>query len=512
MKSRELEALFAKRRFDCRKWLRGYVPHHYKRMSCTWEEAMRLAKIGAAKFAAYYAQKLHFSQSVIAGALLTGDYDEISWVSPPQFGKTWLFGRLALLLAYFGKPVYIAAATADKTGMMMAQVLRATQEAAPEVKNALTMKKDEIDRLTQSLSKKRIGFSGGGFVEPITLGDAYGDVVSASQAVGRSGVYFVDEAALPGEKAMQELDRRRFSDIDGTVYPMAMVSNPHKPGYFYDKITEEPVPEKSLVLWMDILTAVEEGRWTEEKVWTSDWVKDKGNLRRYLLCVLDTDGSGMFDDPKVTDEPIEDEYAQHFLGIDAAYKGKDNICLALTSVYEKDGKARVRIEEIEEIDKKVWVDGKTSEDIISDIQRVIRNQNVAMTCADIGQGIWLVEGLANKGENIRGINFSERPTKEREKAGHYSATNAQNKRAEMHLDLAGLINDGTLEFTTQAYSKVKDTLPYVVSERKSSGKIIIRPKSEIKIQIGRSPDELDSVILSVHAAIRFMGESIAYIT
>lgn len=512
MRNRELLELFAKRRLDCRPWIRGKIPHHYKRMSCSWSEAIRLAKIGAARFAAYYGQKLHFSQSVIAGALLTGDYDEVSWVSPPQFGKTWLFGRLALLLAYFGKPVYIAAATADKTGMMMAQVLRATQECAGEIKNALTMKKDEIDRLTQSLSKKRIGFSTGGFVEPITLGDAYGDVVSASQAVGRSGVYFVDEAALPSEKAMQELDRRRFSDIDGVVYPMAMVSNPHKPGYFYDKITEDPVPDRSLILWMDILTAVEEERWSEEKVWTSDWVKDKGNLRRYLLCVLDTDGTGMFDDPKVCDDPIEDEYAQHFLGIDAAYKGRDNICLALTSVYEKDGKARVRVEEIETVDKKVWVGGKTSQDIIEDVQRVIRNQNVAFTCIDIGQGIWLTEGLEAKGENVRGINFSERPTPERVKAKQYSAVNAQNKRAEMHLDLANLIEDGTIEFSSQAYREVKDILPYVVAERKSNGKIIIRPKPEIKIQIGRSPDELDSVILSIHAAIRFMGESIAYIT
>ena len=512
MRSRELEALFSKRSFDCRPWIRGKIPKHYKRMSCSWDEAIRLAKIGAARFAAYYGQKLHFSQSVIAGAILTGDYDLISFVASPQYGKTWLYGRIALLLAYFGKPVYIAGATADKTGMMMSQVLRATQEVAPEVRNALTMKKDEIDRLTQSLSKKRIGFSGGGFVEPITLGDAYGDVVSASQAVGRSGVYLVDEAALPSEKAMQELDRRRFSDIDGVVYPMAMVSNPHKPGYFYDKITEDPVPERSLVLWMDILTAVEEERWTEEKVWTSDWVNDKGNLRRYLLCVLDTDGSGMFDDPKVSDEEIDDPYAQYFLGIDSAYKGKDNICLALSCVYEKDGKARVRVVDIETIDKKVWVDGKTSDDIVSDIQRVIRNQRVVYTCVDIGQGIWLVEGLTSKGEAVKGINFSERPTPERVSAKQYSAVNAQNKRAEMHLDLANLIEDGSLEFSSHAYQKVKDILPYVVAERKSNGKILIRPKSEIKVNIGRSPDELDSVILSIHAMMRFMGESVTYIT
>lgn len=512
MRNKEIQNLFSQRHHDLRKWVRGKIPKHFKRISITMKEAVELAKIGAAKMAAYYGVKLHFCQSVIAGAVLTGRFDEIIWVSPSQYGKTWLFGRLALILAYEGMPVFIAAATADKTGMMMAQVLRATQEVAPEVKHALIMKMDEIDRLTQSLSKKRIGFSNGGFVEPITLGDAYTDNLTASGAVGRSGVFFVDEAALPSEKSLVELDRRRFSDIDGKVYPIAMVSNPHKTGLFYDKLTQENVPEKTLVLWMDALTAVEEERWTEEKFYDSDFARDKSSLRRYILCVLDTDGNGMFDTPTICDDPIEDEYAMRFLGIDSAYKGKDNLDICMATAYEKDGQTRVRIEEVITVDKRFWTDGKTSEDIISDIRRIIRNQNIAFTCIDIGQGIWLVEGLANKGENIRGINFQSQPTKERVRARHYSAVNAYNKRAEMHLDLQNLIEDDAIEFSTQAWDTVKDTFPFVSCERKANGKILIASKPQIKALIGRSPDELDSVILALHAMITFMGESIECIT
>lgn len=512
MRNKEIEALFSQRNYGLRKWIRGKIPKHFKRLSIPMDEAIELAKIGASKMGAYYGVKLHFCQSVIAGAVLTGKYDEIVWVSPSQYGKTWLFGRLGLIEAYEGEPVYIAGATADKTGMMMAQVLRATQEVAPEVRRSLVMKVDEIDRLTQSLSKKRIGFSGGGFVEPITLGDAYTDNLTASGAVGRSGMFFVDEASLPSEKSLVELDRRRFSDIDGKVYPMAMVSNPHKPGLFYDKLTQEVVPDSTLVLWMDALTAVEEERWTEDKFYDSDFARNKSSLRRYILCVLDTDGNGMFDTPVISDEPIEDVYAQRFLGIDSAYKGKDNLDIAMVCVYEKDGKARVRVEDIISVDKKFWTDGKTSEDIVSDICRIVRAQNVALTCVDIGQGIWLVEGLSQKGVNVRGINFSESPTKERVKAKQYSAVNAQNKRAEMHLDLANLIEDEAVEFTQRAWDSVKDTLPYVSCERKSNGKIQIMPKAQLKALIGRSPDELDSVILAIHASIRFMGETVTYIT
>lgn len=511
MRAKELVALFQKRSFNCRAWIRGKIPRHLKRMNVEWGEALSLAKLGATEMAAYYGVKLHFCQSVIAGAFLSGRYETICWVTSPQYGKTWLFGRIALILAYLGKPVYIAGATADKTGMMMAQVLKATQEVAQEVKKALTIKQDEIDRLTQSLSKKRIGFSNGGFVEPITLGDAYADVVASSGAVGRSGIYMVDEAALCSEKAMQELDRRRFTSIDGNVYPLGMVSNPHKPGYFYDKITEEEVPNKTLILWQDILTSVEEERWTEETVYSSEWAKDKANMRRYLLCVLDTEGSGMFENPKINDAPIEDPYAQYFLGIDSAYKGRDNICLALTALYEGE-KPMVRVQEVLTIDKKVWIDGKTSEDIIHDIMRIIRHFNVTLTCVDTGQGIWLVEGLTNEGANIKGVYFQESPTKERVKAKHYSAVNGQMKRDEMHLDLQSLIDDEAIEFTTQAWGTVKDVFPFVTCERRANGKISVLPKSQLKVLIGRSPDELDSILLSIQALMRSSGEVITYIT
>lgn len=511
MKAKELVALFRQRSFDCKAWIRGKIPKHFRRMNISWKEAMRLAKLGATEMATYYGVKLHFCQSVIAGAFLSGDYETIGWTTSPQYGKTWLFGRIALILAYLGNPVYIAGATADKTGMMMAQVLKATQEVAPEVKKALTMKQDEIDRLTQSLSKKRIGFANGGFVEPITLGDAYADVVASSGAVGRSGIYMVDEAALCSEKAMQELDRRRFSSIDGDVYPLGMVSNPHKPGYFYDYMTREELPPKSLVLWQDILTSVEEERWEEETVYQSEWARDKANMKRYLLCVLDTEGSGMFETPKINDDDMNDPYAQYFLGIDSAYKGKDNICLALTALYENE-KPMVRVVEVLTIDKKIWIDGKTSEDIIHDIMRVIRKFDVVLTCVDNGQGIWLVEGLTNEGANVKGVYFQESPTKERVKAKHYASVNAQMKRDEMHLDLQSLIDDDAIEFTTQAYNTVKDTLPFVTCERRANNKISVIPKSQLKVLIGRSPDELDAIILSIQALMRSSGESITYIT
>ena len=210
----------------------------------------------------------------------------------------------------------------------------------------------------------------------------------------------------------------------------------------------------------------------------------------------------MFSAPKVYDQ-ITDDYVQWFMGIDSAYKGKDNIEVTLTGVGRK-----IYVDKTIKIIKKNWIDGVTSEDIIKEISKLAHAYGVAMICVDVGWGVWLVEGLAKRGLNAVGVNFSEVPTPERKKSHHYAATNALNKRAEMHLDFQELVDNNVLMVSEQVLNGIKATLPYITSERKSNGKIQIRPKAEIKMLIGHSPDEFDSVLLSLHAVIRFMGESL----
>lgn len=500
----ELDVLFKSKHEGCRPWLIGRIPKHYKRLSVTDEKAMELAKLGATKIASAFSQKLFFCQAMIAGAILSGDYDEIIVVSPSQYGKSWLLGRVALLMAFMGQKQYITGAAANVTSIIMGHVISATQEASPEIRNALINKKNELERLATSVSKQRLAFSSGGFIEAITLGDTYNDNIATNKAVGRAGDFYIDEAALVSDDAMSEMGRREFAKIDGTKYKSIMISNPHKPGTFYDKLTQPNPSERTFILWMDALTAVEEGRFTEELVRESDFAKNKSTLRRYLLCVLDVDGGGMFDTPKVVDETLNGEYVQRFLGVDAAYKGKDKIEVSVCAV----GNGKMRVEQTIELRKpKEWIDGVTSEDIIKDITRIAYQTNAAMVTVDIGYGVWLVEGLAKRGLNVRGVNFAETPTKERQKAKHYAAVEATNKRAEMHLDFQNLIEDGVIEVTKQVYDGIKETLPYVTAERKTSGKIQVCPKEQIKAVIGHSPDALDSVLLSIHAAIRFLGDT-----
>ena len=507
--NQELDLLFENQHYDCRDFYgKGKIPKHYKRLSCTKDEADELAKLGFITIGKYFGDSLYYTQAVIAGAVFSNKYDNITIVTTSSYGKSWLMGRIAVAMAYEGEPTYIVHATGRGTKIIMGHVVQCLQDACDEIKNELLNKKDQLERLATSVSKARVAFSNGGFAESATLGSTYIDNVSQNEIVGKPGNYIVDEAALPDDDTFAELGRADLARTDGRKYKMIMISNPHKPGYFYDALTEENLGERDLVIWMDAVTAVEEERITKEDVFNGKFAKNRSTLRRYLLCILDDDGEGMYSSPPVYKGKYEGEYTQYFLGVDAAYKGKDNIELCLTAV----GNGKLHVEEVFSIKKQKWIEGVTSEDIIKQVARYARTTGAALTCVDVGWGVWLVEGLKRHGINAVGINFSEAPSKDRVAKRHYSATNAQNKRAEMHLDFQDLTDGQKLEVSEQVYAEIKDTLPYITSERKASGKIQIRPKSEIKTFIGHSPDAFDAVLLSVHAAIRFLGDSVYVIT
>lgn len=511
MANKELEALFKDFHDDCEPWIgRGRIPKHYKRLTCTKEEADRLAYLGFIEIAKYYGDRLFYTQALIAGAMLSGDYDRVTVVSPSSYGKSYLFGRIGNIMAYKGEPTYVVAATQDATKMIMGHVGASLQTVAPEVKNALLTKKDQIERLTTSVSKQKIAFSNGGFIEPITTGDTYDENIASNKVVGKPGNYLIDEAALVSEQSFAELGRAEFARVDGRNYIRAMISNPHQPGFFYSELTKpaEEIGRHEIIIWMDALTAVEEERLTKEKVFYGTFAKHRSTLRRYLLCILDDDGEGMMTMPEIYRGEIDGDYTQYFMGVDSAYKGKDNIEVTITAT----SGGKIWVEKVIEIKKKHWIDGVTSKDIIKQIARIAREYNIALACVDVGWGVWLVEGLLQNGVHALGINFASAPTKERVKSRQYAATNAQNLRAEMHLDFQDLSDNGILMVNERVAELIKEPLPYITSQRTAGGKIQIRPKEAVKAIIGKSPDELDSVLLSIHAVILFLGNSSFAIT
>lgn len=502
----QLYQLMSLRKKNLPDWIIGKVPHHYKRLSVSDDDAMRLAILGQSEIGAAFGDELYFTQALIAGAILSDEFYRIILCTPSQYGKSWLLGRTSILRAYRGNQEYVAGGRKNTTEIIMRHMLNALQSVPKEMETALLESDSQLKKLAKSLSKTRIGFQNGGSVEGITLGESFNDI-AGNNAVGRGGDYVVDEAALVSSDTLAELGRIDFAKLHGEKCQLVMISNPHRPGEFWDELTQDEVPEGTFILWIDALTAVEEERFTEDSVINGEFAKNKSTLRRYLLCELDVSGESMFETPKLFEKDPEGEILYRFLGVDAAYKGKDNLCVSLVSVTAE---GKVHCEEIEALDKSNWIDGVTNKEIILEIARMARATNASLVCVDQGWGVWLIQGLQDRGIPVKGIGFQWKPTREREKANEYSATNAYNMRAEMHLDLQNLIEHDYFDIQVDAYQKVRDIFPFVLCDRKANGKIMVRPKIGIKQSIGRSPDELDALLLAIHAVIVFFGESLTF--
>lgn len=484
-------------------WIKGYVPKHYKRLTCSMEEAKEMATAGAAVCNAYFDTKLFFTQSLIFGAVLGGKYKRVRVVTTSQYGKSFLCGFIALYFAWKGEQMLVAGGDADTTKIIMGKIMSHIQIAADDIKQDLLEPQDKLERLQTAVSKDKLVFRNGGGVESISLGASFADPLKGNKGIGRGGNVITDEASRVPPDNYAETGRREFADVDGESYWSLDISNPHNPGRFWEQINEVDVAEDTLVIWMDCRTALEEGRIKSiDQVIHSEFFANKSTCIRYLLCELeDLDAQNTFGQMQTFNNLPED--VTFFIGGDSAYKGKDNVYLSLGAV---DRAGNVYLCDCHKIYKDNWEDGVTGQNVVDQFIQVILKFGGQYVCIDIGYGVYLVEGLAmriGKEVPIVGINFGAGTTKSRVKQNHFAAKYGANMRAEMHLDLADLIDHGKFFCHVDIAKTIQEQMNAVRSVRTSKGKTGIIPKDQIKQIIGHSPDELDSVLLMVHSVILY---------
>lgn len=490
------------------KWVKGLIPVNYKRLSIPMNEAVMLAAEGAAYCMANFGETLFFTQSLIIGAALSEKYNHLIIVTTSQYGKSWTMGMLAILLsACRNEKVNICAASDDDTQMIMKHVIRHLKNADDDIKKKLVNAKDVFERMEVSKSKDSLGFIGGGAITTRSMGESYGEGTNkGNKMIGEEGHVILDEASMISETRFGELGRVDFSRKDGKKNKIIEISNPHNPGRFYDELTRDDLNDDELVIWMDVRTAYEEDNVISiEQVKKSIFFRTKSQCIRYLLCELeDYSDTTMFTTPIVDDTLEPDSYCYYYAGLDCGYKGKDDIRLTLGYFT---GENYVKFDQTINLKTNHWVDGETGEEIIDKIARAIRLFKIQAMCIDTtgGYGQFYLERLVrlNTGCRIIGINFAQRPTPERmgRPYKHYSALNAVNKRAEMYLDLQNMMEEGHILYSSEISDLVKPELSATTYMRKSSGKIIICTKDEVKQKIGHSPDTTDTCILCLHACI-----------
>lgn len=162
-----------------------------------------------------------------------------------------------------------------------------------------------------------------------------------------------------------------------------------------------------------------------------------------------------------------------YMGIDLAGLGSDSNVITVSSSYRIEEQVAVRVANTFELTDRV--------------ENLCRKYKIQCVYIDItgSTSCGLLDMLKAKGLNAVGINFAQKPFSDR-----YA-----NARCEMYVELSNAIKSGMFIDSDD----IKTQLSYTTINVNPSGKFQLIKKESIKELIGHSPDEADSLALSIYA-------------
>ena len=498
--------------------VKGKIPKHFKRNSIReregFEKELEYYKLGFTTALSEFNIELWWSQAVQFGAFLSGKYKTGYCVATPRYGKSFLCGIMANHFAYEGENCYAVGSTQEYSGIIIQHAREILVKSHPEVKEMLTFGDSDISSVDKrlkrglsSFSSEGFSFRNGGKLEGLSAGSNFTDP-SKIHVIGRGGNMFGDEASDISPIALGHMGRREFESDDGRKLIMYLISNPRSLNNFFDFMTKEDLADDEFIMWLDVVTAIEEGsiKYTKEELMRSQFTITEDSIRENLLCEFPTERSNFFEaSPDILDSfDANGKNLDYFVGVDSAYKGSDSIQVTVSVVDENN---HATVLDTKDIKPKEWIDGITAIDIVNKIVTLANRLNAKGIAIDAGGGAHIVQPLKMRRLSgqlkcpVYDINFGGKVTEIKKLAKEPSAEYALNRRAEMHLMLRGMMEAQRVSFVRKVWDLISREMAFVSEIQKPEDRLVkIRPKSEIKKLLQRSPDELDSVMLSLHCA------------
>ena len=498
--------------------VKGKIPKHFKRNSIRerdgFEKELEYYKLGFTTALSEFNIELWWSQAVQFGAFLSGKYKTGYCVTTPRYGKSFLCGIMANHFAYEGENCYAVGSTQEYSGIIIQHAREILVKSHPEVKEMLTFGDSDISAVDKrlkrglsSFSSEGFSFRNGGKLEGLSAGSNFTDP-SKIHVIGRGGNMFGDEASDISPIALGHMGRREFESDDGRKLIMYLISNPRSLNNFFDFMTKEDLADDEFIMWLDVVTAIEEGsiKYTKEELMRSQFTITEDSIRENLLCEFPTERSNFFEaSPDILDSfDANGKNLDYFIGVDSAYKGSDSIQVTVSVVDESN---HATVLDTKDIKPKEWIDGITAIDIVNKIVTLANRLNAKGIAIDAGGGAHIVQPLKMRRLSgqlkcpVYDINFGGKVTEIKKLAKEPSAEYALNRRAEMHLMLRGMMEAQRVSFVRKVWDLISREMAFVSEIQKPEDRLVkIRPKSEIKKLLQRSPDELDSVMLSLHCA------------
>lgn len=507
-----------------KKAVKGYIPKHFKRNSIRetrgFEKELEYYKLGFRTALSRFNIELWWSQAVQFGAFLSGDYKTGYCVATPRYGKSFLCGIMGNNFAFSGQNCYAVGSTNEYSGIIIQHAREILVNAHPSVKEMLSMDENDVSAVDRrlkrglsSFSSEGFSFRNGGKLEGLSAGSNFTDP-SKIHVIGRGGNMFGDEASDISPLALGHMARREFESDTGEKLIMYLISNPRSLNSFFDFMTKEELADDEFVMWLDVVTAMEEGsiNYTKDQLMKSGFTITEDSIRENLLCEFPVERSNFFDaQPDILEEFNSlNPDLEWFLGVDSAYKGADSIQVTLSCI-DKEG--HITAVDTTDIKPKEWIDGITARDVVNKIITIANQFKVRAIAIDSGGGAHIVQPL--KMARLSGklktyvydIDFGGKVTEAKKIAHDPSAEYAFNKRVEMHLMLRGMMEAQRVSFMTKVWDGIARQMSFVAEIQRPEDRLVkLRPKSEIKKLIHQSPDELDSVLLAIHAIELFYLE------
>lgn len=509
-----------------KKAVKGNIPKHFKRNTIReregFEKELEYYKLGFSTALSRFNIELWWSQAVQYGAFLSGKYKTGYCVATPRYGKSFLCGIMGNSFAFEGQNCYAVGSTNEYSNIIVQHARQILVDAHSDIKNMLSFDSDrdisKVDKRLQrglsSFSSEGFSFRNGGKFEGLSAGSNFTDP-SKIHVIGRGGNIFGDEASDISSLALGHMARREFESDNGEKLLMYLISNPRSLNNFYDFMTKEDLADDEFVMWLDVVTAVEEGslKYTKEELMRSGFTINEDSIRENLLCEFPVEKSNFFSvSPNIDEEVnLNEEGLEFYLGIDSAYKGADSIQVTLTT-FNKENK--ISCVDTQDIKPKEWIDGVTDREIVSKIVTLVNRFKVKAIAIDDGGGAHIVQPLMYARLNgqitceVYPINFGGKVTEAKKIAKDPSAEYAYNKRAELHLMLRGMMETQKVSFSRKVWDGISKEMSYVSEVQRPDERLVkIRPKSDIKKLLHRSPDRLDSTMLGIHAVeLYYLGE------
>ena len=503
------------------KWIgAGNLPNfdHYKMLTIKGNEAIELANYGYLEAKTLFNIELYFTQALMVGTAIVGRKSKFFVVTPAQMGKTFAGAIAAVYLAAIeGEKFYFGAYKELLTHNLMGEVNNALQNASDVILSKLENTKATQKRKTRvkdAENKKR--FTSGGLIECISLGGKFAKVDSSS-AKGKGGNYIIDESSTLPDENWEVAAGRVDSNVRKNGLPCVRLefSNPDNENHFYQELNVEPMPDTHMRIWCDIRVRIEEGRDTQalskEEIFGHATFRVDTAIKHNFLCEFNTISKESFFQEDLILEERKLEKGRYFIGVDPAEKGADSYNASLIEMKE-DGTLHVA----ETFDLKPegdWDDVKTPDLIFIKVLRLIEEFNALYVCIDKGYGELLSYRLKNyaKKSNIivETVHSGARPCKSRVALGYKSSLESVYIRDELHYILKDFLSNRRITFSPKVAEKIEPQLRVIrTAQSSTTNKLKIESKKDIRRRSGRSPDDVDSIMLGIYAAVRYIQLSV----